>query len=216
MKTNILYSAVLALIISSILSSCAFMQKGEFAQRKYYNFPRTNHAINGEKTDFTALNEQKEYSPTITAEKNTPTPEPIITASAGGKPILDSKHRAEILTRKKSAKNNPNTVTSTVLPSDNSNFTIKKSEIRKLARKNIANSNSPNSGGMLIIEIIAAIFFPPLSCFIKDNSKTSKWFWVTLVLCILSLGIYLSGIFAGGLLYLVAIIIALMHALDAL
>src|ERR1035437_927146 len=192
MKTNILYSAIFALIISSILSSCAFMQKGEFAQRKYYNFPRTNHSINVEKTDYTATNHQKENSPVIIAEEKTKTSEPIITASAGEKSILISKHRAEPVSKKNTAEKNQSQTTSNSISNDNSVFTLKKSEIRKLARNKINNSKSSDAGTMLIVMIIAAIFFPPLACFIKDHWRTSKWFWITLLLCVLSLGIYLG------------------------
>ena len=43
MKTTSIYSTILALAVTSLFSSCAFLQKGEFAQRKYYDFPRTKH-----------------------------------------------------------------------------------------------------------------------------------------------------------------------------
>lgn len=212
MKTKVLYAAVLTLIISSILSSCAFMQKGEFAQRKYYNFPRTNHSLNTGTNEFTASNQQNEYTTTIAADEKTQTPEPILTASAGDKPIIVAKHRAEI---KNTLEKNP-TTSESILSPDNSNYSVKKSEIRKLARKSISNSNSSDADTMMIIVVIAAIFLPPLSIYIKDSGRISKWFWITLILCLLSGGIFLGGLYAGGLLWIAAIVIALMHAFGSL
>src|ERR1035437_7725581 len=160
MKTNILYSAIFALIISSILSSCAFMQKGEFAQRKYYNFPRTNHSVNAEKMDYTAYNHQKENSQSIAAEEKAKTTEPIITASVGEKIILISKHHAEPDSKKITAEKNQSEITFNSISNDNSVFTLKKSEIRELVKQNNSNSKNTDAGTMLFIMIIAAIFFP--------------------------------------------------------
>src|ERR1035437_3492033 len=145
MKTNILYSAILALIISSILSSCAFMQKGEFTQRKYYNFPRANHSVNAEKTDFTVFNQQKGFSPTVVAEEKIKTPELIITASAGEKIILISKRRTELVSKKNNIEKNLNATTTNLLPPDNSVFSLKKSEIRKFARQKLNDSKSSDA-----------------------------------------------------------------------
>ena len=73
---------------------------------------------------------------------------------------------------------------------------------------------------MLIIAIIAAILIPPLGVYIKNNWRVNSWFWITLVLCILAggfLGIGNAGFILGfGILWLAAVIIALMNVFDVL
>jgi len=212
MKTNILYSAAFALLVSSILSSCAFMQKGEFAQRKYYNFPRTNHSVNGENTDFTAAN-QHANAPTVATEEKIKNPEPIVTASAGEKNIIVSKHRSAITGIEKKAENITNETTSP--PADSPVFSYKPSDIRKLAREKSNDSKLPDAGAMLLITILAAIILPPLGIFIKENWRTNKWFWVTAILCLITaIGFNIASYFWG--LWVVAIVIALLDIFNVI
>ncbi|MBI4945199.1 MAG: YqaE/Pmp3 family membrane protein [Bacteroidetes bacterium] len=213
MKTNILYSAIFALIISSVFSSCAIVQKEEFAQRKYYNFPRTNHASNPEKTDFTVSGNTK----SLIAEENITTPEPVITASAGEKSIVLSTHHTELVYRKNTAAKKQNTITENSPSTDSRVFSIKKSEVLKRAINKPRNPKSSDSGEKFLIMVIAAIFLPPLGIFIKENwRKTNKWFWITLALCALSMGIWLGYSPLGAGLWLVAAVIALLNVFDML
>jgi uncharacterized membrane protein YqaE (UPF0057 family) len=73
----------------------------------------------------------------------------------------------------------------------------------------------PDSDVMLVLLVILAIFIPPLAVYLKDKA-ISKWFWLTLILCLLSL-------FAGwwffpglGLLWLAAVVIALLYVFDVI
>ena len=84
MKTSALYSVIFALILTAFFSSCSFLQKQEFAQRKYYNFPRTNHSITGKSSDFASSKKEKTVTEKITANEEN-SPEPAITASADKK-----------------------------------------------------------------------------------------------------------------------------------
>lgn len=74
---------------------------------------------------------------------------------------------------------------------------------------------SPNGGDSdvaLILLVILAIILPPLAVFLVEG--TSKWFWVTLILCIFGGGIFFTP-YLGGL-WLIAAIIALLVVLGAL
>ena len=67
----------------------------------------------------------------------------------------------------------------------------------------------------LVLLVILAIFVPPLAIYLKDNKAVSNWFWITLILCLVSLlGFYLFVY--GSLLWLVAVIIALLRVFNAL
>src|SRR3974377_96663 len=45
MFTKISRLSISIFIISMMFASCSVIQQKEFAQRKYYNFPRTNHDV---------------------------------------------------------------------------------------------------------------------------------------------------------------------------
>ncbi len=65
----------------------------------------------------------------------------------------------------------------------------------------------------LIILILLSIFVPPLAVYLKKGA-VDKWFWVTLILCLLALfGIW--AFYLGGL-WFVAFVIALLVVLDIL
>jgi uncharacterized membrane protein YqaE (UPF0057 family) len=72
-------------------------------------------------------------------------------------------------------------------------------------------TGATDSDTMLIILVILAIFIPPLAVYLKDKA-VSTWFWVTLILCVLSLGVFFFRL--GGLLWLAAAVIALLYVLD--
>ncbi len=69
---------------------------------------------------------------------------------------------------------------------------------------------SGDADAMLILLVILAIFIPPLAVYLK-NESINKWFWVTLVLCLLTFS-YFIFVF-GGLLWLAAAIIAILYVL---
>lgn len=75
-------------------------------------------------------------------------------------------------------------------------------------------SAAPDSDVMFILQIIFAFLLPPLAVYLKE--KVTGRFWLTLILCILSLGGIFWIFYAGGLLWLIAVIIALLVVLDVI
>lgn len=65
---------------------------------------------------------------------------------------------------------------------------------------------------MKIIMLILCLLVPPLGIYLKARSA-NKWFWITLLLCLLSGGIFF-GIGAMGTGWFVAFIIALLYVLE--
>lgn len=211
MKTSTIYSIFAALAVASLLSSCAFMQKGEFAQRKYYAFPRTNHTFDGKGTETTySKPENKAADQIITDEEKVKSAEPIVTASSSKREVIVSKPSH-------SAKHKSTPVafesTSVVTPL----VDVKRSDIRKQAKKHAPYFYAGEASLMLFAAVIAAIFVPPLGVYIKDH-RTNKWFWITLILCLIASVLFFTVIkgFSGlwALFWLIAAIIALMDVFD--
>ena len=85
----------------------------------------------------------------------------------------------------------------------------------KLAKKKAMDPKS-SSDGMFLIMILAAIFVPFIGVYIKNSWRTNNWFWITLVLCILSIfGFgFINPLFFG--LWGIAVIIALLNVFDVI
>jgi uncharacterized membrane protein YqaE (UPF0057 family) len=77
----------------------------------------------------------------------------------------------------------------------------------------VAQNLSGDSDVDMIILVILAILIPPLAVWLKDKA-VSKWFWITLILCVLSFSVFFFNF--GGLLWLAAMVIALLYVLDML
>lgn len=92
---------------------------------------------------------------------------------------------------------------------------IQKSQLKNIASELAKTSpkKSSDSDVKLIILVLLAIFLPPLAVFLK-NESVNTWFWVTLILCLLTFSIFFF--FYGGALWLAAIVIALLYVLDAI
>ena len=67
---------------------------------------------------------------------------------------------------------------------------------------------------MNIIMLVLCLLVPPLGVYLKARSA-NKWFWITLLLCLLSGGIFF-GVSAMGTGWFVAFIIALLYVLEVL
>jgi uncharacterized membrane protein YqaE (UPF0057 family) len=65
--------------------------------------------------------------------------------------------------------------------------------------------------GMFILMLVLSLLLPPLAVYLKQKSAT-KWFWVTLILCLLTGGVLYVGYL--GSLWFIAFIIALLVVLD--
>lgn len=214
MKTISLYISIFVIAAVASFSSCA-LKKNEFAQRKYYNFPRVKHTVEKSETEYTLVKQVE----TLLAEpkaisgthENKPTSEMIV-ASANDKGIVFERPELNTTTAgKNTAANRINTGEKDEKPV----ASYKKSDVIKLVRKNSRNiPASNNADGMLILMILAAIFIPPLGVYLKENS-TTQWFWITLAICLVSIiaGYSIPGLFG---LWFVAAIIALLVVFDAI
>lgn len=212
MKTISIYISILTLAVVALLPSCA-LKKNEFAQRKYYNFPRAKHTVEKMDTEYISV---KSNSGTTTAPapvQKSKTSEPIAIASSSEKGITLTK--PELYTSSSPEKPAANRINKRDKP-EKSVVSYKKSDVIKLVRKNSRNAPASNSAdGMLILMILAAIFIPPLGVYLKENS-TTQWFWITLAICIASIVIgygIVPGLFG---LWFVAAIIALLVVFDAI
>lgn len=207
MKRSSAYLTLLALAMVLVLSSCAFLQKGEFAQRKYYNFPRTNHSdvqtasVESKTTETTPIS--------ATEPQDVKKSEPVVSASAKNKTTIAQK------TEMKVVKNNSVRKHAQVTAVESTSVSLKKSDIRRETKKKSHVQPRVDGGTYMFLAVIAAIFFPPLGVYIKDH-HTNKWFWITLLLCLAGGGLYLFYIGTFGLLYLAAIVLALMDVFDLL
>jgi len=84
---------------------------------------------------------------------------------------------------------------------------------KRSSENRFANENKRGGGGdvSLVILVLLSIFIPPLAVYLK-NGETNKWFWVTLILCLLAFT-YFVFVF-GGSLWFVAFLIAILYVFD--
>lgn len=218
MKTTFINSAILLFIISSFLSSCSFLLKEEFAQRKYYDFPRTKPAVSGSRdasasaSSIDKSNILKEgENPSQTGHSLQEAPEPVFTSSSKSKEIIIAANTQPV---------SPDNIISNSVKHDKPDQELvapfKKRDVLNRERKQVPSAPHPDSDAMLIITVILAIVLPPLGVYLKDNS-TSKWFWITFILCLISIlgwGIIHIGPLGG--LWFVAALIAVLHVLDVI
>lgn len=96
----------------------------------------------------------------------------------------------------------------------NANFNVASGYFKEYSEEIAMTASNGGDGGVkLLVLVILAILLPPLAIYLKKKSL-DKWFWITLILCLLSFSVFFFVF--GGLTYLIAIIIALMVVLDAL
>ena len=213
MKTNSITYVIFLLLLSSMISSCAFLQKEEFAQRKYYDFPRTKHSVKNKQTEqVSVLATEKNIAQNGMVTEDTKVSETLVSASLNNKEIIFSKPEKYVVYADKNV-----TVNSIMenVQKTTSVFSKKKSDVLKSEKNRISNSQSSDAGIMMFLMVIAAIFIPPLGVYMKDRPRLTNWFWVTLVLCILSGGVWGWGLVGGASgLWLVAAIIALLVVFD--
>jgi uncharacterized membrane protein YqaE (UPF0057 family) len=108
--------------------------------------------------------------------------------------------------------------TSGTLVADNSEktaFVTIADKIKELKRVGlIAQKNGHSDGDVkLVLLVILAIFVPPLAVYLK-NEKIDQWFWITLILWLLSVLFFFGRYF--GFFWLIAVIIALLYIFDVI
>ena len=211
MKNTTLLFAFIAFAAASFLSSCASLQ-GEFAQRKYYNFPRSKHDVN--QVTSAKQSESIIEENVVVKSEDGPT-EPAFTASAEEKEgILTKPELSAIYKDKKLTETN--TIVSDEQQTEKPAVTLKKSDFKKQNKREPNSSSRSDAGLMMFLAVIASIFFPPLGIYIKDH-HTNKWFWITLLLCAAGAGFFFASIVGlWGLFWLAAVVIALMNVFDIL
>ena len=78
--------------------------------------------------------------------------------------------------------------------------------------KNTESKSPLDEQGMNILMLVLCLLVPPIAVYLKAG-KTNGWFWLTLILCLLSGGIF-AGISAMGSGWFIAFIIALLFVLE--
>ena len=177
MKIKILYAAVFAFILTSLLTSCAFLQKEGFADRKYYNFRLEKHSLQGVKTEQASAPFQKRVTEKISAKEETLFSEKTATASISKKQV-DAPYKEN----KPYYSEKEKSVIENKIKNEAPVVSLKRTDILKIAQNKTAHPAS-NSDAMLIVELFLAIILPPLGVLIHSG-KVKKWFWITLLLCI--------------------------------
>lgn len=202
MKRVSFYSTFLFSMFFMLFSSCSLIQQTEFAKRKYYNFPHSKNSVVAS-----------------ASEKFTKNPEPTITAAVNSNKdelVPDIKTKTVYLSQSPvisyRAKNQPHApVILTEKPKTNSSIVSEQKtiEIPPLMKK----PSSAGSDAVLILELILAIFIPPLAVYIH-NQRIDRWFWVTLILCLAG-GAFMAGTYTGyfGLFWAAAVVIAICYVL---
>jgi uncharacterized membrane protein YqaE (UPF0057 family) len=210
MKSKTIYSAIFTFILSLALTSCAFLQKEEFAKKKYYNFPLTKHSVEKETAETAATSFAKTTTEKISAVKENPiVSEKTIIASSRSSAVAEK--RTPEKTENKifhAAKYN------TEIKNEPAPVALKKVNALKAILKTKTTPLSPASNGdaMLIIELLLAIILPPLAVFIHKG-RIDKWFWITLLLCLFGGGLIWGPAYVGGgaFLWIVAAVIAICY-----
>ena len=77
------------------------------------------------------------------------------------------------------------------------------------------NQMGTDSDVNLVLLVILAIILPPLAVYLKHHT-IDTWFWVTLILTVLALGLFVGSFSLGGLFGLAAVVIALLYVFDAI
>lgn len=209
MKKTFFSFAFISLTTLLFLSSCATYQKDIFAKRKYYNFPRTKHIISNPSEELTTINTVKPVL--ISSETNTTNSEEKITNTLSA----STNQNTPAITKKEIMPKASQVPAITILEIKETPHAVS-SHTRNTLNKTIE-SHSSSSDGMFILEIILAVLLPPLGIYIKNNNAVNKWFWITLILCLLGAfgwGFMVIGL--GGVLWFAAAIIALLFVFDAI
>jgi uncharacterized membrane protein YqaE (UPF0057 family) len=94
-------------------------------------------------------------------------------------------------------------------------YKVKSLDEKQFSSRRAAIGEEVDSDVMLVLLVILAIFLPPLAIYLKSKDVRNKWFLITLILCLVSL-IGWWFFFYSGLLYLAAVVIALLYVFDML
>lgn len=215
MKTKIIYSATLSLIITLLFSSCSFLLNERasltadgFSKRKYYNYPTSKHSIEAKLTNKHSSPFNQTVTEKITAEKEIPAEEKTVIASSEEmQPAFSLPENKASFTVKHPAKTFIQNKITTEFPP----ISLTKIETHKTFGKNTVHPATSGSNAILVLELLLALILPPLAV-VVHSGKVGKWFWITLLLC-LGGGVffYLTYSGAGVLFWAIAALIAICY-----
>jgi uncharacterized membrane protein YqaE (UPF0057 family) len=208
MRTKVFNSASFILILYVFLPACALLQKSEFAQRKYYYFPLTKSISSPIRKEITTAHNEQHAISVVSNEIASVQTEPIVTAKQS-----EIRNTASLVDeQKKTPLISTSIISKTETATELGSHSVKKEF--PLPTFSHANSSSMgNSDIMLLLELILAIFIPPLAVYIH-NGRIDRWFWITLILCLIGGG-FMIGTYTGyfGLFWAAAVIIAICYVL---
>lgn len=191
------------------------MQKEYFAQRKYYNFPRTNHKIEKPQEDRTVEKYSASSEITVMQEKSANNEE---LASVKNNPTIKKEKiiRSQKTLNKIHKKKIESTANTTEQKEDLSINYTQLLPHAEIAKSIATGYDSPTK---LFIMLIFAFLLPPLAIYIK-HGLTERWFWLAFAFCCgaIFLGFLLmpTGVYAGWYLWLPAILIAILNIFEIL
>jgi uncharacterized membrane protein YqaE (UPF0057 family) len=212
MTKNLSITIIASVIIALTLGSCA--NKFSLVKRKYnkgYHFSvasgnkssaKSNASSNTTPTKLEAFAESKPQA--------TPVVEKVKKQSFTEFETLPMVKRAET---EKVKNQRPNAVLASTKNLETEKVQFKEVSTKQYLHERAAmkTTKSSDSDLKLIILVILSIFIPPLAIYLKGESL-NKWFWLTLIFCLLSFSVFIFSL--GGLLWLASIIIALLYVFD--
>ncbi len=213
--TKFIFSPVFLFVcLMTLVSSCSL---NEFAQRKYYDFPRTAHQVHNSGGETSAAKTKSSITEKIIREEKVvenPSDKKVETeiASTDKLPPAKSSFASSSQKRIKHIINQSSTAPVAAKTIPTTIGTEKKLDLKKIKAKAALKKILFPSGGDLLLLLIAAIFLPFIGVYLKDH-RTSKWFWITLLICLAAVGLF-SFQFYLIYLWLIASLIAVLHVLD--
>ncbi len=213
-----------ALFVFLVYTAFSCKNSVELVKRRYnhgyYVAKHHSKTVSGKTEELTYHSKEKtEVAPTKSLHKMNQEEAKLMVAKTQPRPTL--------LSIEKSNKNESKTMRGVVASSGRSNdspVTLNKSDqnhsetivISKKENKLTERSSSSDDDVMKVLLIILAFFLPPLAVYLKDDS-TSKWFWITFILCVFALfgwaWVFVFYYFPQ-LLWLAAVIIAILRIFD--
>jgi len=195
---------ILPLIAILLLSSCAnkfSLQKRKYNKGYYFANSKSNMVKNKDVAiSNLQINNLSPKTTYLTSQKS-------IEKELLFKPILLKQNDLESINSIPKKIEKKNNITASSSKTKITQF----KNLKTLNLKKIKNNKSEESDIKLILLVILAILIPPLAVYLK-NQKIDKWFWITLILCLLTFSFFIFAF--GGLLYLLAIIFALLYLFD--
>lgn len=189
MKKILLFSGILSL---AMLTSCSSLR---IEKRHYRNGYYVSLNNNNERPAQTTSveNESPETPAVTTAEAEAVVVNPVVPVAETAAPTVAPVQQKE--------ENNSSPATEpTEVPQVQND-----SAPETVAQPAEENTGTPHDDVALVLLVILAILLPPLAVYLAQG--LTKWFWITLILCLFGGGFIFYPVFGG--LWLVSIIIAL-------